>query len=109
MKLLFIAIVLLFAGVYLYRRLRPYLFFARRVLGMVRDAQRLGVRERSINSQPPPKQPHEKLVRCVACGTWSPASRAISLRTSNASYCSHACLERSGREDPKQRAGFRRL
>ena len=55
-----------------------------------------------------PKRPrrkaaaNERLLRCAACGTWMPASRAVSLRA-GATYCSHACLERAADSPHKAR------
>lgn len=93
----FVIFVLLaiFAGL-LYFRLRPYIKMARRMFGIARDVRNMSRGER-------PAQPlrseaaatSDQLLRCDACGTWTPASRAVKLRSSRATYCSHACLEAS--------------
>lgn len=98
MKYLFI--LLLFAAVafLLYWRLRPYIRGLRRFLGVLREVRR--VREGGAPGGLPQQQSSpkraagEKLRRCAACGTWMPASRAVSLR-GGATYCSHTCLERA--------------
>jgi len=89
----------LFAAVafLVYWRLRPYIRGLRRFLGVLREVKR--VREGATPGGPPPqsspkKAANEKLRRCAACGTWMPASRAVTLR-GGATYCSHACLERA--------------
>jgi hypothetical protein len=100
---LFIILILLaaFAGL-LYFRLRPYIQMARRMLGVVR-----GVRSVSRNEPAQPLRSESssssKLVRCDSCNTWIPASRAVKLRSSLATYCSHACLEASAAESSKRR------
>lgn len=95
----YLIVLALFAAVafIVYWRLRPYIRGLRRFLGVLREVKR--VREGAapgVPSQPasPKKAANEKLQRCAACGTWMPASRAVSLR-GGATYCSHACLERA--------------
>jgi hypothetical protein len=103
LKYLIVLALLLLAGGLLYWRLRPYIAVVRRVFGVMRDAKRMTARdtpsdlrrrteggrdERSVKAG-------EKLVRCAACGTWLPASRAVTFRTSNSTFCSHVCLERT--------------
>ena len=103
MKYVLILLLLAFAAGLVYWRLRPYVRAVRRFLGVVREAQRMG-------APPPPadlprreRRPGaaaEKLVRCAACGTWTARSRAVSLRATGVSYCSHACLERAADAPP---------
>jgi hypothetical protein len=104
----YVFVLLLLASVVglIYWRLRPYIRAVRRFLGVVREAQRMGAppspsdlprRERR------PGAPAEKLVRCAACGTWTAASHAVSLRSTGTSYCSHACLERAADAPPHAR------
>ncbi|HEX7316684.1 MAG TPA: hypothetical protein VF297_22470 [Pyrinomonadaceae bacterium] len=103
----YLIVLALFAAVafLVYWRLRPYIRGVRRFLGMVREVNRMrapGAHPGGFPQQSSPKKAaNEKLLRCAACGTWMPASRAVSLR-GGASYCSHACLERAA--DAPQRA-----
>jgi hypothetical protein len=96
----YVLILALFAAVafLVYWRLRPYVRGARRLLGLLREVrqmQRGAAPGGSPQQQASPKKAaNEKLRRCAACGTWMPASRAVSLR-GGATYCSHACLERA--------------
>ena len=95
----YVFILALFAAVafLIYWRLRPYIRGLRRFLGVLRDVRRMreGVPPGGIPRQSSPKKAsNEKLLRCAACGTWMPASRAVSLR-GGATYCSHTCLERA--------------
>ncbi len=80
-----------------YWRLRPYVRMARRVLGVVRDVRRVSESGPTADVQQRRREraSNEMLVRCAACGTWLPASRAVRLRASQSPYCSHACLERA--------------
>ena len=106
MKYLIVAVVLGALFFVIYLRLRPYLNIARRVLGVVREARGMNVGQTTPNTVRPQHNDGERLVRCAACGTWFPASRAISLRSTSSNFCSHACLERSaGRESAQRAAG----
>jgi hypothetical protein len=104
MKYLLVFAFLALAALFIYWRLRPYIRAARRFLGAVREVNR--VRTSAAQSDLP-RRPRssktanaERLVRCAACGTWMPASRAVSLRAGS-TYCSHACLERAA-DSPRE-------
>jgi hypothetical protein len=96
----YVIVLAIFAAVafLVYWRLRPYIRGLRRFLGVLREVRRM--REGAAPAGFPQRQggpksaANEKLQRCAACGTWMPASRAVSLR-GGATYCSHACLERA--------------
>lgn len=92
MKLLFVLALFAVLALLLYRRLRPYINAARRVLGFVREA-RLNVEGAPATSPRSAGAASESLVRCANCDTWLPASRALTLRSSASVYCSTACLE----------------
>ena len=98
MKYLFVLALFAAVAFFVYWRLRPYIRGVRQFFGVVREMRRVsqgapdGFRRQTQTS---PKQASgEKLQRCAACGTWIPASRAVSLR-GGATYCSHVCLERA--------------
>lgn len=102
MKWLIILVLLtVFLGL-LYIRLRPYIRMARRMFSVMRE-----MRVVSQNGRAEPLRTESagdnKLIRCDACGTWSPASRAVRLRSSQATYCSHNCLEASAAGSPKRK------
>ena len=95
----YIFILALFAAVafLVYWRLRPYIRGVRRFLGVLREVRQMregGMPGDFPQQAAPKKAANEKLLCCAACGTWMPASRAVSLR-GGATYCSHACLERA--------------
>jgi len=103
-KYLIVAVVLGVFFVIIYLRLRPYINMARRVLGVVREARGMNVGQRMPPTVRQQTSDGERLVRCAVCGTWFPASRAISLRSTSSNFCSHACLERSAGEESARRA-----
>ena len=112
MKYLIILGLLVLIGGLIYWRIRPYIIVVRRVLGVLRGAQITGVlRDEAADFSRRPTEARtgsrgtsgEKLTRCAACGTWLPASRALTLRHSTVSYCSPACLERSATSSPRTR------
>jgi len=96
-KYLFVLLLLGIVAFMIYWRLRPFIRGVRRFLGVVREVNRMSAGAR----QEAPRQPQqqratgEKLARCAACGTWMPASRAVTLRATGVTYCSHSCLERA--------------
>lgn len=97
MKYLFVLGLLLVAAFLVYLRLRPYIRGVRRFLGVVREVNRMSTGARPDIPQKPQRKPEAagKLVRCSACGTWIPDGSAVKLRATGATFCSHACLERS--------------
>jgi hypothetical protein len=104
--LLITSVIAIILYALLYWRLRPYIATIRRILGVVRDLRRM--------SEPPASsrrsaagEAGERLVRCDACGIWIPATRAVKLRGSAASYCSHACLENAATGSSRKTAGRR--
>jgi hypothetical protein len=112
LKYVFLLGLLALVGGLIYWRLRPYIQLARRIFGAVRDVRRMSPQRESAEGLPrggsrgrEGGRTAEKLVRCAACGTWLPASRAITLRTHrNSHYCSHACLERSADAPPRRKS-----
>jgi hypothetical protein len=100
-----IFIVILLAGCFglLYYRLRPYIMMARRMFGVIRDVRGMSRGEPATQPLNSEATTGQKLVRCDACGTWIPSTRAVRLRASRASYCSHSCLESSAAESGKRK------
>jgi hypothetical protein len=102
LKLIIILSLLAVFLLLLYLRLRPYIKITRQMMGIMRGAR--GMAQSDV-AQPlrPEATADTKLVRCSACSTWIPASRALKLRSSLASYCSHACLEASAAGHSKRK------
>ncbi len=111
-KLFIILILLGLLAAFIYWRLRPYIATARRVLGVVRDLRGVSDPERSRSGSADGRSAiaGERLARCQACGTWTPASRAVVLggrRGPSQYYCSHVCLERAAEGERQPRAANR--
>lgn len=109
MKFLFVSALVLLCLVLLYRRLRPYLLVARRVFGILADAQRVTpVRPVAEGQKRGTAQPTERLVCCQSCKLWVPVKRAFSPGPNGPSYyCSNVCMEK-GTEARKGHVALRR-
>ncbi|HLL72985.1 MAG TPA: hypothetical protein VK363_16205 [Pyrinomonadaceae bacterium] len=110
MKYLIVAAILGALLFLLYLRLRPYINAARRVLGVFRQARAMSAGQATPDAVRRKRtDAEERLVRCASCGTWIPASRALTLRSTSSAFCSHACMERSaGAETTARAAGNQR-
>jgi len=100
LKYLVIACLFALLLLLLYARIRPYLVALQKILTVARNitdspsTSNSAGRERGVTDS--------KLVRCVACGTWVPAERAIGTGAGGSVYCSRECLEKkSGRREKK--------
>jgi hypothetical protein len=91
LKLLIVLAVLGVIFLLIYLRLRPYIRMARQMFGFARGMGRAA--GQASASSPAARGAGDRLVRCAACETWIPASRALQLRSSKAAYCSTDCLE----------------
>jgi hypothetical protein len=102
LKLLVILGIFAFIVLLIYLRLRPFIRMARQMFTVAGEVRRV-VRQQPVSNQT--AGAGDKLVRCENCETWIPAARAVKLRSSNASYCSHACLERAATGSKRQATG----
>lgn len=105
MKYLFVFFLFGLVAFMIYWRMRPYIRGVRRFLGVLREVNRMSA-SAPQDLPRPSQQQHaagEKLARCAACGTWMPASRAVTLRATGVTYCSHSCLERAAAAKHKAR------
>ena len=105
MKYLFVLFLLAVVAFTIYWRMRPFIRGVRRFLGVVREVNRMsaGARRDTPSQTQQQRAAGEKLTRCAACGTWMPASRAVTLRATGVTYCSHSCLERAAAAPHKAR------
>jgi hypothetical protein len=102
LKYLVIAALFALLLLLLYSRLYPYIQLLKKILGA---AKTIG------NSPPNPNEAFRgstakmdrKLVRCVSCGTWIPAQRAIGKGAGASVYCSRECLEKSSDEGKERK------
>lgn len=106
MKYLIILGLIFFLLLLVYLRLRPFFRMARQVFGFARDVRRV-TRDGFDAASTESRATGDRLTRCESCGTWIPESRAVKLRSSNASYCSHTCLETTAGGSERKAAGSR--
>jgi hypothetical protein len=103
LKYLVIGAVLALLFIFIYSRLEPYIAIVRKILGVLSgtvDTARADVRPSSGSIKT-----ENKLVRCVACGTWIPTERAIGSGAKVSAYCSRECLEKSATGKERKLAG----
>ena len=62
-----------------YARLRPYLQFFRQVLGVFREVRKNTTTPGRESSLPKKPVTSKALLRCAACGAWSPEGQALKL------------------------------
>lgn len=100
LKVLIIAALFALLLLLLYSRLHPYIQILRKILGAAK----------TISASPNVDTPRgatsgRKLVRCVGCGTWIPAERAVGNRAGLPVYCSSECIEKKSGENERKMAG----
>jgi hypothetical protein len=97
LKVFVIAALLALLFLLLYSKLKPYLELLKKILNTARafSAPPEGTKQSTINKT------DGKLVKCVSCGTWVPAERAIGARTGGPVYCSTKCIENSSGKQTK--------
>jgi hypothetical protein len=77
----------------LYRRLRPYIKMLRQILGALKGTADLGSQSSPGEFASHTQKTDTRLIRCAACKTWIPLSRA--LNANSESYCSSACVKKA--------------
>jgi hypothetical protein len=102
LKYLIIGALLAFCFLLIYSRLRPYIELLRKVSSALK-----GTLDATSSATPPQgsTKTENKLVRCVACGTWIPAQRAIGAGSNMSEYCSRECLENAATGKKRKLAG----
>ena len=101
LKYLIIASVLALLLLLLYSKLHPYIKMLGKIVGTVKTIANSG----SVAGASTRSKVDGKLIRCVSCGTWVPADRAIGSRVGASSYCSRACLEKPSNGKERKIAG----
>ena len=102
----FLVIAALFALLFLllYSRLYPYIQALKKILGAAKTMVDPGFDSNSA-MRGTATRADSKLVRCVGCGTWVPAERAIGASAGKSVYCSRECLEKSSDAEKQKLAG----
>jgi hypothetical protein len=104
LKFLVIAALFSLLLLLLYSRLYPYLQLLKKILGIAKTvADSPAGSGRSSTSST--TKTDGKLVRCVGCGTWIPAERAIGNRAGLPIYCSRDCVEKQSKNKERKIAG----
>ena len=104
MKYLVVGALLILLLLLVYSRVRPYLKFLKEILGSlnaVADSQSA----RTGQARPSATRIDSKLVKCVNCGTWVPAERALGFKSGSSIYCSRECLEKPSKGNERKMAG----
>jgi hypothetical protein len=104
LKFLVIAALFTLLLLLLYSKLYPYLQALKKIFGAAKT-----MADSPLNANDPTRSPTSKggrkLVRCVGCGTWIPAERAIGTGAGQTVYCSRECIEKSSNGKERKMAG----
>jgi len=98
----FLVIAALFALLLLlvYSRVYPYLNLMKKILGAMGSAAPNPNEGRTAGALD-----DRKLLRCVSCGTWVPAERALGKGTGGSVFCSRECREKGANSNERKFAG----
>jgi hypothetical protein len=103
LKILVIAALFSLLLLLLYSRIYPYILILKKIFGVAKtmtdSAHPVGTAEGATAKS------DGKLVRCVGCGTWIPAGRAIGNKTGSSVYCSRDCVEKTSNGKERKIAG----
>jgi len=91
LKVFIIAALLALLFLLAYSKIKPYLALFKKILNTARAFSA----PIESTKQSTPKKVDGKLVKCVSCGTWIPAERAIAIGSGGPVYCSSGCIENS--------------
>ena len=99
LKYLIIGSLLALLLLLLYSKLHPYIKMLGKIVGTVKTI----ANSAPVAGSARPGKVDGKLVKCVGCGTWVPAGRAVGVK-SNLAYCSTDCLEKSAASERRKAA-----
>jgi len=98
LKYLVVAALLALLFLLVYSRIRPYILSLQKLLNTLKA---VGTPPTASGATARNAADH-KLLRCVSCGTWIPAERAIGR---SPIYCSRECMEKKSQEQERKIAG----
>jgi hypothetical protein len=104
LKILVIAALFSLLLLLLYSRIYPYILVLKQIFGVAKTISDSPANSGGTSKGATAKS-DGKLVRCVACGTWIPAGRAIGTRVGSSVYCSPECLEKKSNGKERKIAG----
>lgn len=102
MKFLVIGALFVLLLLLVYSRIYPYLLVLKKLFGAARTITNSPTGTHSSGSA---TRSDARLVRCVSCGTWIPADRAIGKKAGQSVYCSRECVEKSSNGKERKIAG----
>jgi hypothetical protein len=102
LKFLVIGALLALLLLLVYSRIYPYLLVLKKLFGAARTITNSPAGAPSSGST---TKSDARLVRCVSCGTWIPADRAIGNKAGRSVYCSHDCIEKGSNGKERKIAG----
>ena len=103
MKFLVIVALLSLLLLLLYSRIYPYILILKKIFGGV--AKTMDDSPANPLSRKSTAKSDGTLVRCVGCGTWIPAERAIGNKAGLPVYCSRECIEKTSNGKERKMAG----
>ena len=103
MKVLVIAALFSLLLLLLYSRIYPYILILKKIFGVAKTITTSPTAAEASRS--PTAKSDGKLVRCVGCGTWIPAGRALGNRAGMSVYCSRECIEKASNGKERKIAG----
>jgi hypothetical protein len=103
LKILVIVALFFLLLLLLYSRIYPYLLILKKIFGVARTITDSPANTGTAKGET--GKSDGKLVRCVGCGTWIPAGRAIGQKTGSSVYCSRDCLEKTSNGKERKIAG----
>jgi len=101
LKILVIAALFSLLLLLLYSRIYPYLLILKKIFGVAKTI----TDSPAGTSRSETAKTDGKLVRCLGCGTWIPAGRALGNKTGSSVYCSRDCIEKSSNGKERKIAG----
>ena len=103
MKILVIVALFSLLLLLLYSRIYPYLLILKKIFGVAKTITDSPANAGTSGGKT--ANSDGKLVRCVGCGTWIPAGRAIGKQTGSSVYCSRECVEKTPNGKERKIAG----
>lgn len=104
MKFLVIAALFALLLLLLYSKLYPYIQALKKIFGAAKSMTGSPLNP-SDDAGKTSTKGDRKLVRCLGCGTWVPAERAIGSRAGQSVYCSRECIEKASNGNERKMAG----
>jgi hypothetical protein len=101
LKFLIIAALFSLFLLLVYSKLYPYIRALRKLLGVAKTIVDVPPRASEASAA----KADQKLVRCVGCGIWIPADRAIGTGSGSSVYCSRECIEKPAGGKERKVAG----